>query len=1177
MARHTGLFSPNIQTVGLTVLLSSLACLGNMLSVGLAFGVDLIFGTIFVFVAISYLGPRSSMIVALAGGLYTWVMWDHFYASAVFVLEAIIVYFLHRRLNKSLLLSDALFWSCLGFPITLLYLTQAIELSIDSSSLIALKQFINAIFNVLLASFIVLIVNIAQGKLSSFYLGHKQIKDILFYSMVALTLGAGTLPIIQSSKTDERNTEKSLEATLSGPLNHLATDLELSRRPANDVLDEFTSRPRIDGSLSFAVLDQSGKAVASKRDPWLKNSDQVPANSREGELVFIEPEGDLSFVQRLRQGRYQMVQAIENGQPLWVVIQTPAAPFAEKMAQATFNLLLLLGVLLVLGIIVSQVLSRVLTAPIWRLSAALDSSTNGIVITNLEGKVEWINKGFGRISGYSLEDIKGKKPGAILQGVGTDPETVDRIRSSLAKERRFDEEMVNYGKDGRPYWVHINCEPLRGESGKSQGYIAVETDVTEQKQIKELELFGREALEKLAKKESLEDIYQTVLHNVESILPVRCVIELGGSGCGDNSYLPKACYLNIEDGNYRLPSQSPLHSIPIVNSSGEHMGTFRILHRYRNTHPGRELELGNRASQLIAIATERFWSDRKLQETASVFSCVDEGIFITDADFLVLDVNAAFSTITGFTGSQIIGQKANSFISNQGTALLSSSVLSALNQFGQWQGETSIENGNGRVVYLSLSISTIPDDLGEPSGYIFLISDITELKEYQRQLENMAHYDGLTQLPNRVLLGDRLDQAMRKADRYRDRLAVLFIDLDGFKKVNDTMGHEAGDQLLKVVTSRISSQLRDTDTFSRFGGDEFVVVLPELENAETVDDVVRRILAAVEEKILLADRELQITASIGVAFYPQKESLDADQVLRQADQAMYAAKQRGRNCYQYFDMDNDKAVRQFHEIVAEIGAALKNNEFSLFYQPKVNLKTTEIIGAEALIRWTHPTRGLVPPSDFLPLIEHHVLSVEIGEWVLNSALSQMDEWQKQGIHMPISVNINSFHLRQRNFASRLRDILKQHPSVRPRDLELEIVETSALENLETVSGLISECQQMGVSFSLDDFGTGYSSLSYLRRLPVERLKIDMSFVRDMLQDANDFAIVQGVLGLASSFDLAVIAEGVETAEHSTKLIEIGCYFGQGFGIAKPMPSNVVPSWVESWNNKKVDGESWRTV
>lgn len=1157
------LFSSRLTTFAAAPVLALLAGLGNIFSVSLAFGVDLIFGPIFVFIAVAFLSLPAALAVAGVCGGVTWFMWGHPYAGLVFALEAAFVFGLSRRRGKSLLSADILFWVVAGMPITLLYLTQIIALPFESSWLITLKQFINAVFNVLVASLAVLLINIGLGRFSRFYLGRQQIKNILFHSLVALILGAGTLPIIQSSKHDERNTENLLVARLSGLLNHLATDVELSERPADEVLADFVARPRIDSSLAFAILDPFGTVVASKGGPWTDRLRPTSAPMKDGELRFLEPPGNLSFVQALRQGRYQMVQSVNNGEPLTVVVQAPSGPVAAQLAGAAFKLVVLLGVLLLLGILASQILSRVLTAPIWRLSTALNSSTNGIVITDLEGRVEWLNEGFTRISGYGIEDMKGRKLAPVLANAGADEEAVTRIRRALADRRSFEEEVTNRGKDGLPYWVRINCEPLRAENGGITGFIAVETEVTEQRRMSELELFGREALEKLARRGALEEVYRTVLANLESMIRVRCVIELGGPDCEANTYFPPASYLLVGKGSIAALASRPWQVVPVRDSQGLRLRSLRILRLVGGPQTPWEVDVINRACQVISIATERFWSDRKLQETASVFRHVDEGIFLTDPDFVIVDVNAAFSQITGCPIDEAAGCKVESLFPDQGTAFLSQAVLVALDQFGQWQGETALTNKRGDAVELVLKISAIRGERGAVRRYIFLISDITELKTYQRQLESMARYDALTGLPNRVLLGDRLDQAMRQAERNRKRLAVLFLDLDGFKQVNDTLGHESGDQLLQIITHRISEELRDSDTFSRFGGDEFVIVLPELEKQETADDVVRRILAAVARHVLLSGRQVDITASIGLTFYPQKDDLDADQLLRQADQAMYAAKQQGRNGYQYFDTENDKAVREFHESVGQVSAALQNGEFVLFYQPKVNMRTGAVIGLEALIRWQHPARGLVAPGEFLPLIEHHALSVSVGEWVLDAALRQMAEWRDQGFEVPVSVNINSFHLRQKHFACRLKDILERYPSVPAGELELEIVETSALEDLETVSELIHECRSLGVVFSLDDFGTGYSSLSYLRRLPVEKLKIDMSFVRDMLRDPNDFAIVQGILGLADSFGLDVIAEGVETLDHSARLMEIGCLYGQGYGIAKPMPGEAIPGWAAS--------------
>jgi EAL domain-containing protein (putative c-di-GMP-specific phosphodiesterase class I) len=325
-----------------------------------------------------------------------------------------------------------------------------------------------------------------------------------------------------------------------------------------------------------------------------------------------------------------------------------------------------------------------------------------------------------------------------------------------------------------------------------------------------------------------------------------------------------------------------------------------------------------------------------------------------------------------------------------------------------------------------------------------------------------------------------------------------------------------------------------------------------------------RLLAAAAEPVQFGDITLQVSASLGVSFYPQAEDIDADQLLRQADQSMYQAKQAGKNRYHFFDAEQDRIVRGHHESLDRIRHALTAGEFVLYYQPKVNMRTGTVIGAEALIRWQHPEKGLLLPTVFLPVIENHPLAVDIGEWVINTALAQMEIWQAAGLNIPVSVNVGARQLQQLDFVERLRKMLVAHPTVRQGDLELEVLETSAMEDLTKISGVIDASRKIGVSFALDDFGTGYSSLTYLKRLPVSVLKIDQSFVRVILDNLDDLSIVEGVLGLATAFRLQVIAEGVETVEHGTLLLQLGCDLAQGYGIAPPMPAHQLPAWAATW-------------
>ena len=460
-----------------------------------------------------------------------------------------------------------------------------------------------------------------------------------------------------------------------------------------------------------------------------------------------------------------------------------------------------------------------------------------------------------------------------------------------------------------------------------------------------------------------------------------------------------------------------------------------------------------------------------------------------------------------------------------------------------------------------------------------IFQDISGQKNIQRKLQKSnlaleqansalklsAHYDPLTGLPNRNLLADRMQQAVIKSGRNKSSVAIAFIDLDGFKEINDLHGHSLGDQLLQKIAKKLQLVLREGDTLSRIGGDEFIAIIDELTNPAQSESILSRMLDSVSLPIVVQGKVLKVTASIGITFYPLDNS-SPDQLIRHADQAMYLAKQEGKNRYHIFDIEKDVAVKHRHEELKRIAEALENGEFRLYYQPKTDLRSDEVVGTEALIRWHHPEKGVLSPITFLPAVEHDLLGIEIGKWVINTALKQLQIWDSLGLNIPVSVNISPLHLQHAEFVNDLKAMLAAYPRFKMKSIEFEIVESSALKDIELVSKVIKECNQLGVVFSIDDFGTGYSSLTYLKRLPAEYLKIDQSFVRDMLWDEDDRAIVQGIIELAKVFNMKVIAEGVETAEHGTLLLSLGSYIAQGYGIAKPMPAESLVNWVENWKN-----------
>lgn len=561
--------------------------------------------------------------------------------------------------------------------------------------------------------------------------------------------------------------------------------------------------------------------------------------------------------------------------------------------------------------------------------------------------------------------------------------------------------------------------------------------------------------------------------------------------------------------------------------------------------------------------TDRKRVDEELHLAASVFTHAREGIMITDAGGIIVDVNDAFAWITGYTREDAVGQKPSILRSGRHDAEFYAAMWRALTADGYWNGEIWNRRKDGRVYAEMLTISAVQDPGGRTMNYVALFSDITAMKEYQQRLESIAHYDGLTNLPNRTLLADRLQQTMAQSQRRGQSLAVVYLDLDGFKSINDEYGHDVGDQVLITLARCMKEVLRDCDTLARIGGDEFVAVLGDLDAPESCEPVLARLLLAASEPVNAGDATLRVSASIGVTFYPQ-DNADADQLLRHADQAMYAAKQMGRNRYHLFDIAHDAVLTTRHESVEHVRRALDRREFELYYQPKVNMRTGAVVGAEALIRWRHPERGLLLPGDFLPIIEEHPISVELGKWVIDAALNQIGQWNAAGLNISVSVNVGARQLQQVDFAQRLAEMLAAHAQVRFGQLELEILETSALEDVTKVSELMYACLAMGVNFALDDFGTGYSSLTYLKRLPADLLKVDQTFVRGMLEDSNDLAIVKGIVGLARAFHRQIIAEGVETAAHGALLLSLGCELAQGYGIARPMPAADLPGWAAAW-------------
>ena len=561
---------------------------------------------------------------------------------------------------------------------------------------------------------------------------------------------------------------------------------------------------------------------------------------------------------------------------------------------------------------------------------------------------------------------------------------------------------------------------------------------------------------------------------------------------------------------------------------------------------------------------EREQLRRELRLAASVFAHTHDSVVITDPQNRIIDVNDAFTRISGYTREEVLGKDPRLLKSGRQSLEFYQNLWNSLLTQGYWSGEIWNRNKKGEVYAALTAISVVRDARGDIHHFIGLSADITPMKNHEYDLERIAHYDLLTGIPNRLLLSDRLSQAIVHTQRAANHMAVCYLDLDGFKPVNDQFGHDAGDLLLIEVSRRIKDCLRAGDTVARIGGDEFILLLLDFNQSDECIAVLTRMLNQVAHPVCIDDHIITVSASLGFTLYPEDQA-DADTLMRHADQAMYVARQRGKNRYHLFDQEQDRLAISRSETLSNIETALRQNEFVLFFQPKVNLRQGKVLGAEALIRWQHPLLGLLPPSAFLPDIEGTELVITLDRWVLNRALEHLEHWHAMGLDICISINIAPRHLLHQDFVTTLQDQFDRHPNLPRHCLELEILETAALEDMNRVIAVMKDCQKLGVKFALDDFGTGYSSLTYLKALPAETLKVDQSFIRDILRDPEDLAIVSGIINLANVFHRQIIAEGVETYEHGSLLLKLGCEQAQGYGIAKPMPASELSDWIEHWS------------
>lgn len=558
-------------------------------------------------------------------------------------------------------------------------------------------------------------------------------------------------------------------------------------------------------------------------------------------------------------------------------------------------------------------------------------------------------------------------------------------------------------------------------------------------------------------------------------------------------------------------------------------------------------------AQNAALALE----NNELGVIASIFNS-QEGMLITDAKLSIVQVNQSFTDITGYLLEEVIDKKPNILNSGRHDQAFYKQMWQSLNYQGRWEGKIWNRRKNGEVYSQYLSIAVVTDALGNVANYVAIMNDITKGRAAKEKIANLSNYDPLTQLPNRRLFLDKLGQEIEEMADNSRHAALLLIDLDRFKNLNDTLGHHLGDLILEQIASRLALCIRKRDLLARFGGDEFFILLSnlsgsEIECASKAQHLASKVIQIFETPFLLDEQSYSMTASIGVTILGGEKTF-IDNVLRQADIAMYQAKANGRNRICFFEEKMQDEISQYVKLERELINAIELSQFELFYQVQVDDKQKPF-GAEALIRWNHPELGLVAPGYFIEIAEETGLIVPIGQWVLEAACKQLKAWeaipQMRGLTLAVNISSKQFH--QEDFVNHVKYIVKQH-GIHPALLKLELTETAFSQNIETLISSMNKLNGIGIQFELDDFGTGYSSLQYLKRLPLEQLKIDQSFVCEIEFNKNDQQIVRTIISMTQNLDLKVIAEGVETENHLQILLDAGCHRFQGYFFGKPLPA-----------------------
>ncbi|MFH1059653.1 MAG: PAS domain S-box protein [Pseudomonadota bacterium] len=792
-----------------------------------------------------------------------------------------------------------------------------------------------------------------------------------------------------------------------------------------------------------------------------------------------------------------------------------------------------------------------------RLTSVLDNAPDPMIIYDLAGRLQYLNPAFTRVLGWRPEELIGQAPDFVPEEEAAPSQRFyDRVRGGETVQSFYTRRRT---KDGRLVHVSLSAAPQLDDQGRVSAMIVTLRDITQRTLAMQALKKSEASLARAQKMASLgnweltlatgELICSREVYRIYGITPAPSRLTLDMFMQSVHADDRDMVLEHLEAVVHLARPLSLEHRI--VRPGGEERVVFQQAESVRD-HQGRPVRLVGAVQDI----TQRRRSEEQMRLLARVFEHTVEGIVVTDAQGAIQMINRAFSQITGFSAAEAVGGNPSILNSRRHPAEFFAAMWRELQDEGHWQGEIWNRRKNGEAYPEWLTITAIKDAQGRTAHYVGVFHDITEAKRSQEQISYQAYHDALTGLPNRQLFNDRLKVALAQAQRRGRGLAILFLDLDNFKTINDSLGHATGDLLLVEAAKRLVRWVRDEDTVARLGGDEFIMLLSAVSEPDAAGQVAERILESLSEPMQVNDQELYITVSVGITLYPY-DGLDPQTLISNADLAMYRAKSDGRNNYKLFAPAMNQAVVHRMELERSLRQALLKNEFEVYYQPKVELASGRMVGLEALVRWQRPGHGLVAPAEFIPLAEETGLIVPIGHWVLKTACARTKLWLDLGHRdLRVAVNLSPRQFTQRNLVQMVAEVLAD-TGLPPDSLELEVTESVLMHSVEEAIATMEELNAMGVRLFMDDFGRGYSSLYHLKRFPMQALKIDRSFVQDVTSNPSDASIVNTIINMGRSLNLQVVAEGVETREQLEFLRDNQCDQMQGFLFSRPVPAEEI--------------------